>query len=149
MDVANNEEKSPILVENELEVDDCKENISEGTAMTSMMTDNNSDLQNLKCKHDLGKKEKYPVTFDNKEIPTAENENMVQDKDLNNPATKSEPLDPAAVEEALKMIREFKPKKSRGPLPLFPGRIKKEKNSRIKNILVLNVKIQKLLFFVF
>ena len=137
MDVANNEEKSPILVENELEVDDCKENISEGTAMTSMMTDNNSDLQ------------KYPVTFDNKEIPTAENENMVQDKDLNNSATKSEPLDSAAVEEALKMIREFKPKKSRGPLPLFPGRIKKEKNSRIKNILVLNVKIQKLLFFVF
>ena len=115
MDVANNEEKSPILVENELEVDDCKENISEGTAMTSMMTDNNSDLQ------------KYPVTFDNKEIPTAENENMVQDKDLNNSATKSEPLDPAAVEEALKMIREFKPKKSRGPLPLFPGRIKKRK----------------------
>ena len=137
MDVANNEEKSPILVENELEVDDCKENISEGTAMTSMMTDNNSDLQ------------KYPVTFDTKEIPTAENENMVQDEDLNNSATKSEPLDPAAVEEALKMIREFKPKKSRGPLPLFPGRIKKEKNSRIKNILVLNVKIQKLLFFVF
>ena len=58
------------------------------------------------------------------DIPTAENEKIVEDGDVDDPASKAEPLDPVAVEEALKMIREFKPKKPRKPLPLFPGRLK-------------------------
>ena len=66
MDVGNND-KSSILVENELKVDDCKENISGETAKTSMTTNEKSDPQILKYidqENDLGKKEKCPVTID-------------------------------------------------------------------------------------
>ena len=67
-----------------------------------------------------------------RDIPTTEDEKLVEDEDVDDledgdvddPASKTEPLDPVAVEEALKMIREFKPKKARRPLPLFPGGMK-------------------------